>query len=170
MNVRKGKSEFVRIAKRLESLDVELKYKDTNNNVISISNTPTVLDCIWTALYGDATNFIRFIVFQWFPPSVPSIANILLTASGNGVIANYGEPYQGRYAILYDSGPVAVNSVGTPNYGSGIIRVKPKRKKVNYDPGATTGNNHIYTMIVSDSSTASHPAVNYTTSIWFNDA
>lgn len=135
----------------------------------------------------DPNNKVRCLLVQWYPNSVPVVADILLTsyATTAWTMSPYHHDKRFNFRVLYDKviqlnisyyfNDVLGTTVGTPNPASdsGVQRVRitkfPKRK-IQYDgDGALTGNNQIYAIFVSDSAIISHPEVVYVSKFNFSD-
>jgi len=101
-----------RQVKNIVSRQVELKQFDTTNSALGIASTGTfvgpfaaipqgsadnyrVSDRLhmkrlwmrWTCVFGDATNFLRVVVFQW------KANNATITPSVNAILQNPGAPF-----------------------------------------------------------------------------
>lgn len=121
---------------------------------------------------ADATNTVRALVFQWSPNSSddsPSIDEVLeITSSANDVHAYYHKGDSQKYTILWDK-TYALSSTSNDNQVFNTGWLRPKVKKLQFSAGVSSGTNHIYFLILSDSGVAAHPAFVMNTRLTFND-
>lgn len=121
---------------------------------------------------GDAYNNVRVIAFQWFNSSTPTVADILIISGGYDVLSQYNVDKALSYKIMYDKiHHITANYSGQTN-STNVVRKKLRlpRKQIQYEAGSTTGINKVYLMYISDSSGPSHPAINYSCKLIFNDS
>lgn len=127
----------------------------------------------WQAFIGDTFNVLRLIVFQWYPPTTPTVADIILaTAVGSTdiVFAPYNHDKRYNYKILYDK-TVSLDAVKANT--SGVIRkyiIKGFKRHIQYEATGTTGTNKIYILKASDSAAVSHPQMQNYHKINYSDA
>jgi hypothetical protein len=125
----------------------------------------------WTAVVGDAYNLVRCILFQWIPDSAvgtPPVTNVIQTnGSINAPLSYRSIDFVKDVYVLYDKTvyvqtyhPVEVNSV--------VLR-KFHDKQMQFT-GATSRTNGLFLLLISDSSAATHPAVNYYCTLRFTDS
>lgn len=119
---------------------------------------------------GDATNVFRLIFFQWHAKSTPTLGNILITTGGFEVFSMYNTDQGDQYKIMYD------RTFNLNRAGGGANEVKVfsgklsvPRKKLQYDAGLTTGSNHIYSLMISDSGLPADPNVIMVTKLNYRD-
>lgn len=124
----------------------------------------------WTA--GDDVNVGRFIIFQWFPATVPVGTDILNTNFGFAPVYHYDTDRAYQYKILFDSITTVNNNFTGQNKETAIkrMKVRPKRKKIQFIAGGTTGTNKIYVLTTSDSVIATHPSIDATFRVNYMDA
>lgn len=140
---------------------------------------------------SDAYNRVRVFVFQWHmdsisPPSQGSPTRAVLDITGGFPYMTGPFNYDNRdkYTILYDktvqlapiwsfnsSGTVVSSHAQSAGYVSPMINInlKKARKTLHYDGISSTGTNHIYVGIASDSSVSPHPAVSFYSMITYID-
>lgn len=125
----------------------------------------------WVAEVGDTYNLMRVILFQYIPDSnlgTPLVTNIIQTnASVNGPISYKSIDYVKQIYVLYDR-VVHVNTYHPIEINSVVIR-KFHDKQMQFT-GATTRTNGLYFMVISDSAAATHPKINYYSTIRFTDS
>lgn len=116
---------------------------------------------------ADNINWVRFIIFKWKPDTASA------TPTSNDIIRNdasayapWGLPHyekRHQFKILEDKLWSLQSQAAGSVYPTGrqfTIKVSGKKLGVSqYNQGATTGTNHIYFLMVSDSNIASHPVV-----------
>lgn len=175
--------------KRIVGSKEEVKYLDTNSGSFIVTGSPTFNDLTvvgqgvganqrtgdkimskrinlrWNAIYGDATNFLRCIVFQW------KANNASITPTAGAILENPAVPITSSlnntndastlYTVLYDRVYCLVGngSNGAIARNISLYGKKLGRKALNFNPTANTGFNHIYTLWFSDSAAAPSPAV-----------
>lgn len=127
------------------------------------------LELQWEASVGDTFNVLRFIVFQWFPATTPTVADILLTSGSNdGVLSPYTHDTRFQFKILYDR-KMHLNT-NTPNMSYRYRIWKDfKYNRIQYLGGTTDGQNKIYVLKISDSGAITHPSVANFTKLNFSD-
>lgn len=113
-------------------------------------------------MYGDVTNAVRLIFFQWHPlnsADVPTAAKILAIP---GDPLSYFVPdaqSRGKFTVLLDH-MVNLSSAGP---GSAIRKISipgSKLAETRFTTGALTGTNIPYIMYLSDSGGAPNPTIN----------
>jgi len=122
---------------------------------------------------GDTQNRFRLIVLQWHPDSAfetPSVSKILTTSTtyalGPNSLPNYFQ--RQKYKILYDKSVVL--SADRPEAPFTCNVYKKRMRPVQFNVGATTGKNHLYYLIISDSSAAVHPSISFDYQLHYTDA
>lgn len=150
------------------------------------------LELKWQAIAGytsstttyDFYNRVRCVVFQWFPQTVPVIADILIS-TGNGYhIAPYNHDTRFQFKVLYDStrtvdqtfffNGATTYGVSTGNSQSQLITKHINRgyknRRVQYVAGTTTAPSFgLYLLFVSDSSAVTHPQAEYVAKLNYSD-
>lgn len=123
------------------------------------------LNIRWNAIYGDATNFLRCIVFQWKANSAS------ITPTAGAILENPAVPITSAlnntndastlYTVLYDKvySLVGAGSNGAIARNITLYGKRLGRKVLNYNPTASSGFNHIYTLWFSDSNAVPSPSV-----------
>lgn len=114
-------------------------------------------------IYGDGTNVIRMIWFQWYPNTAsetPLVGTILQTLNPRSMINDTNQDGQ-KFRVMLDK-----TYAMTQNGSNGCIQKNFRfygrrlpRKKLQYNPAATTGFNQIYCLFISDSIAAPNPTV-----------
>jgi len=112
---------------------------------------------------GDATNILRFVIFQWKPDNSvesPSLAKIFQTSNVADSVFILEQKSRNKFKVLYDS--THVMSLNGDAIKRGRIRV-PASKMLNtyFTQSATTGNNVIYYVTLSDSVGAPNPSLQF---------
>lgn len=122
---------------------------------------------------ADATQVCRLIIFQWkndSGPDPPSVAELIQDTVNNPWLGDYRYDERTEFNILYD-GMLFLDTTGNGVGGTHIIVKSRKYKKdVDFNTGATTGNNKIYALYISDSSAVTHPVFNMYGTITYTDA
>lgn len=124
---------------------------------------------------ADTYNTLRFIVFQWIPNDAvetPTVGAILQDPA-LGVYSHYNDTNLDgvKYRILLDR--VYLLNTGSYNRtmkGYRLFGKRLARKKLVFNPTATTGFNQIYTLMMSDSIAAPNPTFAYHCKVTFTDA
>ncbi len=130
------------------------------------------LDISYNWTLGDTTNICRIIIFQWHPNSTPTVANILNTVGAtNAVCSSYNVDNEQQYKILHDK-TYYLSSVAYPQRGvSDKVWIKSGfERNMQFVAGGTTGTNHFYKLVISDSGAAPNPLLNSDSRLRFTDA
>lgn len=194
----KGKGKPVTIArvKRLIDAKQETKYYDAYVSATGVSTSGTFNDCtaiaagttnstrlgnivealwikcIFESNIADTTNFMRYILFQWNNDTAgltPTLAGVL---AQTGVLSS---PINCQYQIS-DTRDIRIllDVTHTLNVNSPNVRtehmVPMKGKRIPFQSSATTGNQHIYLLQVSDSGAVAHPTSEFFLRLAFKDA
>jgi len=122
-----------------------------------------------TAL-NDLSNLCRFIVFQWFPNTTPTIASILAsTATTTGVLSPYHHDNRFQFKILLD----VKTTLGLNSGNSAMIYRKyikgDLKRKIQYITGGIAGQNKLYVVALSDSTVAAHPNLSFAIKVNYQD-
>lgn len=119
---------------------------------------------------GDTTNFVRVILFQWFPTltGLPPVASILLDTS-RPWLSPYNHDQRFNFRIFHDK-TYCLDTLN--NEISRRMFLKSKfRRHIQYVGGATAvAANRIFALFISDSGAAPHPALQYSGKTNFTDA
>jgi len=173
------KKEIVRLAKRIQEVTSEMKYfslADDSYGSISYNGTD-FLQAITLVTQGDTDNsrdgdqltlhgiefrlgikistttptFLRVIMFQWKPNTVPVQSQILLDKhnTSNAPMSMYAHDTRQMYNILYDT-LIELDTVAHPAHVVYHRQMKSFSPKIQFTAGGTAGTNHIYMYVVSD--------------------
>lgn len=127
------------------------------------------------AVVADTYNRIRVIFFQWLEDDTsnpPTMADILRFEAADAHQYNSQLQIQNfstgsRYKILKDFVITLDVDKPTANY---ILKFKKhKLKDIYFTDGQTTGWNHLYLLLISDSTITAHPLVTVQTRLRFTD-
>lgn len=184
---------IARIANKVYNKKAEKKYKLEDLTYLSLLNSGTTA-CLTDISQGDTDltrdgdqlylrsfqfrgniilgdtnyNMIRMIVYQWYPATVPTIANIL----GTGVIyvnAPYNHDQRYNFKVLRDLRWTV--DAQTPNKMFKFWIKSGFRRKIQYFSGSsTTANNMVYVTVVSDSGAVPNPGISFIYQTNFNDS
>jgi len=190
-----SKSEVKQIVKSLLKEVQELKIFVSQNTGISIDFGGTVTDLSavtqgdtdvsrdgdriqlvewsfrWVAQVADTYNLVRLILFQWIPDSnsvTPTVTNVIQTnGTVNGPISYKSIDFVKDVYVLYDK-LVFVDTYHpiVPNH----VVIKKFHDRQMQFTGATSRTNGLYMLTISDSAAATHPAVQYYSTIRFTDS
>lgn len=125
------------------------------------------------ALYGDATQFMRVIIFQWHPISTPTAADILangVSGSIDALSSHYQMNTKQQYSILHDAG-YTLQSTGD-TYGQYIHMNLRKGFQKTITANSTAGTsttNKVYVLCISDSSVVPHPTLTINLRTFYRD-
>lgn len=123
---------------------------------------------------SDVYNTVRLVWFRWTPNTAaltPGATSILENPTTQGTRSHYN--YEGRkeYHILKDMffGMTGTSTNPTP----GSLRVERMSIRCDHDVvynlGATTGCNHVYGLVLSDSAITPYPEIDYWARVWYLD-
>lgn len=118
----------------------------------------------------DQSNIGRIIVFQWFPATVPSAANILADLTPAYVtLSPYNHDSRFQFKILLDKkSPISLNGPSV-TYNRRYIKGGMKRK-IQYIAGSSVvAANMIYVLMVSDSGVIPDPIGTYAIKVNYSD-
>lgn len=198
-NVKMDTKKIKAIVREELKEDVEVKYLLTNHQSLSIDTTGelysltnvsqgtgdsnrigdeikiSALELRINALYGDTTNYLRIIVFQWLANddiSAPIVGDVLYDASSSipYVLSYYNNDTLGSdYSVLYDK-VHSLNNTYKTNFSQNIfIPMKYAKKKVQYVAGTTNGSHKLYILLCSDSGAIPHVTVNMVARLTYVD-
>lgn len=130
-----------------------------------------------TTALGDAYNIIRVIIFQWHPTAVsigaPSAAVILNYIGGTLAqipVSPYTHDYQDQFTILYDKFMDVSGSDNVRCLRTKKINLKYAKKTLGFIAASSNASNHIYCLLVSDSSATPHPVATLQFRVYFDDS
>jgi len=151
--VPQGNTEITRVGNEVEARSFHLKY---------------------TVKAADTTQQIRVLVVQYKADnnSAPFSGAELFYNGPSGVVdwnSEQNEDYKQQYKILYDRLHNLYLTNDTFQQSVSTFITIPS-KKVHFNLGATTGENHIYIAYISDSAVATHPTLTYSTKFVYTDA
>lgn len=139
----------------------------------------------WEALSSPGTgtslvDCVRFIVFQWFPNSVPAAGSVLLNAgSTSSHLSPWNHDQRFNFRILYDKRYDVTKANANPQINSNskvtsprILITKGFKYHIQYQSGTTVGSNLIYVLAITDTGgTAGNvPQYNFYSKINYTDA
>lgn len=120
---------------------------------------------------GGAVNHIRVIVFQWRDDSTPTASSVLIPGYLGTVLAPlslYTHDQRRKYNVMYDKKfTLDTSGKSTVLFDTGYLF--PTTKKISFTSGTTTGNDKLWLLVVSDTASATYPALNYVSRLTFND-
>jgi len=132
-----------------------------NNTRTGTEITAKKLEINLLFVIADTYNIVRVIVFEWLPSDssdVPSGGEIFSTAYSSG--------NNEQYCLLNPIRPSRFKVLKDITVNLDVAHVSLHRRlafkmnhKVSFDTGGTTGRNHLYMAIVSDSTAVTHPTV-----------
>jgi len=118
----------------------------------------------------DATNLMRVVIFKWRPATVPSVASILSFGGGtaNAPLSALNRDRSVDYKIYYDH----TFALSTATNVSQAVSIKhiPLKGLCQYQAGTTSGTNHLYLLVISDSGAVPNPSLQFMTRVNFTDA
>jgi len=138
-----------------------LNYQRIGN---SVSLKKLIVRCNFTV--ADSSNILRMVLLRWHPSStsdVPQVAELLNSTSNP--LAMYIIQKPSRFKVIYDQ----IITVDTYNPIKSLDFELDLNGKVSFDTGVTTGSEHLYLFLQSDSGAASHPLFNYYGSVLYYD-
>lgn len=124
---------------------------------------------------ADTSNFFRIVLFQWCPSSDTAPTWEDLFEYGNGAVGltstEFFSPYRiGRtqsFKIISDKFvTLDVDDLVKTHY---VLQKKGYKKTISFQNSANEGNNHIFLLVVSDSSAVTHPTIEGYSRIRFTD-
>lgn len=189
--------------KRLVHVQQELKFWDVSTNAYGIDNSGVTFtlsavpqgdsdshrdgDRLYIRKmyvrgqieFGDSTNIVRLIFYQWKPSTTPILGSILLNGPSGSidVHSQYSHDYRQQFKILYDKTFVIIgnSSSATSPYTPVSIRqfqftLRRLNHQMQFIGGGTAGTNQIYYLAISDSAAPSHPALTMSTKLMYTDS
>ncbi len=140
----------------------------TDTTRIGDQLSATTLGFQYRIVSGDTHNAVRVIYFQWYPNTVPVVANILNAAA---VEAQYETDQATNYKILYD------RTHTLNEYVSGVVvttrqfrrKLRIPRKNLKFLAASTTATNKVYSLYITDSAAVVHPSMIFSTRLNYTD-
>jgi hypothetical protein len=120
---------------------------------------------------ADTYNIVRVIFFEWLPsdtsdsPNANEIYSTAYSAGNNEQYCCTNPLKPSRFKVLRDM-TVVLDVAHVAQHKHVSLRLN---NRLMFDTGVTTGRNHVYMAIVSDSSAVSHPTVAYTWVLSFEE-
>ena len=113
------------------------------------------------AICADSTNFVRFIVFQWFPDdTVDSPTSSTILENIGSLVSTYSYIDRQKWDILWDK-TFSLTLSGNACATAEKMITNLRERKAFFNPtSATTGKNQIFLLYYSDSAAVVHPSVN----------
>lgn len=134
------------------------------------------LNIKYEVIAADSTQMVRVMLFQWHPNTQllsPIMSDILVSttlSTTNAPLANNVWDYQNQYTVLYDR----VHRLDSLEKASDIVRkninLRYAKKTIVFYAATTAASEHIYMLVVSDSSAAPHPTIQYQTRLTYDDS
>lgn len=124
---------------------------------------------------ADTYNVCRVIIFQWYPNttlSPPSGNSILSATLGTltSFMSFYTHDYQNQFHILFDRIMYVDIDRNHQQTITKKINMKYAKKFINFTAGSIEGSNHLYMLLLSDSTAATHPGFNLRSRLWYDDS
>lgn len=120
---------------------------------------------------ADSYNHCRLMVFQWYPDTTPTGADILdssVVPSSNAHMYPYNTKTAESYKVLYDTVRLCT-AVSVPVTNTIQKKIRIPRPKIKFSAGTTTGTNKVYLLFVTDSAAAPNPNLTYHTKLNYRD-
>jgi len=117
---------------------------------------------------ADSTNFVRIVIFKWFPSStsdVPTAAELFFGGGGQVWSAPFFGGHPSRFKVLFDK-LIALDAAHVVEIGKVVLKLN---HLVEYDNGVNTGKNHLYYSICSDSGGVPNPSFVINTQLQFTE-
>lgn len=134
---------------------------------------PTSLNVKYAAVAADSTNLMRVIIFRYKPDvqaaTIPGLSNILIP---NGLAVSpywfYSVDLREQFNILYDK----THSLATADKNQVFVdtTLKMAKQTVGYTSGSIYGRDHIFLLVLSDSTAATHPSIEFSSRLNFTDS
>lgn len=134
----------------------------------------TEVELRYSFIASDATQTMRIIVFQWKSDNSadpPIVADILDLASATGTLANYNlSAESNKFKILADRSVAMTLAGDAARIGRIRIFGKKLTKSLKFNAGATTHDNGVYVLVISDSAVVAHPTYSWESVIRYTDS
>jgi hypothetical protein len=133
----------------------------------------TKVRLVCSGVYADTTNVMRIILFRWKPNSTPTWAELLEGATPGA--SDWKRPHRkdtaSNFHIMYDR-TLNLSSAGQPQalVSKTLFGKSLGKKRLAFSGGGTSGTDHIWLFVISDSATASHPNFDYSVTTYFTDS
>lgn len=156
-----------------EDLSAHIVQGDTDSMREGDNLTLTKVRMFGTIEVADTTNLMRVILFRYKPVATPTWAELL--EGGTPALADIYRPYRkdtaSLFHICYDR-VFTLSTVSKPqvSFQKIIYGKKLGKKKVSYNGGGTTGADHLWLFILSDSGAVSHPTITYNVTQYYTDS
>jgi len=122
---------------------------------------------------ADATNAVRVVLFRWKPNIgyvSPGAGSILKDATSPGFLTStYLEDGEDMYQVYYDEVFLLAAAGGNPEQVSRRVQ-RRFNLKCDFLTGTSNSSNMLYLMLMSDSSAATNPTVQFMSKVGFTDA
>jgi len=119
---------------------------------------------------GDATNFCRATIIQWKmndSNDAVTLSDVYVNYLNNPTLSLFSPTQPNRFRVLFDK----IVVYGTGGVDAAFIQGHLKlNSQLSYNVGANSGINHIYLIISSDSTAATHPSYTFDVDFCFTDA
>lgn len=157
--IAQGTADTQRIGDSISWVDLEMRLA-----VFTRSTTPT-----------PTSSNVRVMIYQWHSDDAidPPSATVILGSSTSDPIApvNYDlQNQQNKIKVLYDKTFLVMNTGLGPQPTEFVIPHTAGRQKISYTGGGTTGNDHVYIMVGSDTPGAAAPFVAFNARLRYRDA
>jgi len=129
------------------------------------------LDINMLFVIADTSNFVRIIIFQWFPsdssdaPQANEIYNSTYSSGNNEHFALLNPLKPSRFKVYKDF-TIKLDAAHVIEHRQ--MRINCKHKCA-FEVGVSTGRNHMYMAIVSDSTVGAHPTVALNWNVEFDE-
>lgn len=148
------------------------------NQRIGDKITPKKLRLMYALEGADDYNLVRVLVVQWRQTTAsgaPTLSEVL--TDNNSVYAPLGfydeDHIPSQCKVLYDKLHMLNGSTSSPIQAKVVRKTisKFKGKKIDFEAGSTNvGNNHIYVLMISDSTAIAHPSVTLNARFEYTDS
>lgn len=129
------------------------------------------IEARWDAIYSDATNFMRLVVFQWVGDAVsdvPAISSVL--ESTPYYLSPYNWDQRRKFRILHDE-TWCLDATASPRTHLGHFKVGLKGSQLQFLNASTNIEaGGLFAFFCSDSAAAAHPSYDLYTRIAYTDA
>lgn len=204
------KKRLRKFASKMSKMVGEKKYADFDYQITNLVDSAGVITSLSDIGQGDADNErdgdqltltsldfryfwnmsgsvestrVRTLIFQWYPPTIPIVTDILLfnalpaTPLDVRFMAPYSHDRRFNFRVLYDKTHLmtyqALAGANPNSYTSAqLVRViKFARDRIQYIGGGVTGTNKVYVLFISDApaGTPARPNVKYITKLNYHD-
>jgi hypothetical protein len=169
--VAQGNTGATRIGDSLTLQSLNFAFNVYNQGGVN-SNSVTTSRILFFQYLGDSSVAGK--------PTIAEMFNASLANAGTtyGAYSAFDIDYARTYRILHDvrfltyGAPAAWSStdIGLSHLGHFLVPLSRAQRQINFQAGATTGNNHIFLCVTSDkATTAANPQVSYNLDVRFTD-